>query len=38
MDLTKPVRKHESADLMVIRANYPYAQFDPNNDFATDQQ
>lgn len=38
MDLTKLVNKHKSADLMVIRASYPYAQFDPNDDFSTDQQ
>jgi subtilisin family serine protease len=38
IDLTKTVQKHRSADLMVIRASYPYAQFDPNDSFATDQQ
>ncbi len=38
IDLTKLVKQHKSADLMVVRANYPYAQFDPGNDYATDQQ
>ena len=38
MDLTKLVKQHKSADLMVIRASYPYDQFDPDDDYATDQQ
>jgi hypothetical protein len=38
IDLTKMVKRHRSADLMVIRASYPYAQFDPNGDYATNQQ
>jgi hypothetical protein len=38
IDLTKLVKSHPKADLMVIRANYPYAQFDPNDDHNADQQ
>jgi len=38
VDITRLVRSHPGTDLMVIRANYPYAQFDPNNDYNADQQ
>lgn len=38
INLTRMVKQHKNADLMVIRANYPYDQFDPNDDYATDQQ
>ena len=37
IDLTKIVRKHHKADLMVVRANYPRAQFDGNVDYDEDQ-
>ena len=38
IDLTKMVKRHSDADLMVIRASYPYDQFDPNDDYTNDQQ
>ena len=38
IDLTDLVSQHRSSDLMVIRSNYPYNQFDPDNDYSTDQQ
>jgi len=38
IDITKQVKSHPEADLMVIRSNYPYAQFDPNDDYSADQQ
>jgi hypothetical protein len=37
VDLTNRVHAHPDADLMVIRLNYPRAQFDPNNDYDEDQ-
>jgi subtilisin family serine protease len=37
IDITRLVKKHAKADLMVIRASYPYHQFDPDNDLAADQ-
>ena len=37
MDLTGMVREHKDADLMVVRLNYPRAQFDGNADYASDQ-
>jgi subtilisin family serine protease len=37
INITGLVRKHARADLMVIRASYPYDQFDPNNDDVADQ-
>ena len=38
IDITKLVRSHPGADLMVIRSNYPYAEFDPDDDYSADQQ
>ncbi|HEY7379893.1 MAG TPA: S8 family serine peptidase [Gaiella sp.] len=37
MDLTERVEAHPDADLMVIRANFPHDQFDPNADYTADQ-
>lgn len=37
IDLTKLVKQHKSSDLMVIRANYPYDQLDPEDDYAANQ-
>jgi len=38
INLSRMVKQHKNADLMVIRSNYPYDQFDPDDDYATDQQ
>jgi subtilisin family serine protease len=38
IDLTELVQSHPSADLMVVRSNYPYDQFDPDDDYSADQQ
>jgi subtilisin family serine protease len=37
INLSKMVKEHKDADIMVIRANYPYDQFDPNDDYSEDQ-
>jgi hypothetical protein len=37
INLTKLVKKHDDADLMVVRMNYPRAQFDGNADYNEDQ-
>lgn len=37
MDLSSQVAAHPDTDLMVIRANYPREQFDPDGDYAEDQ-
>jgi hypothetical protein len=37
IDLSARVNAHADADLMVIRANYPRAEFDANGDYAEDQ-
>ncbi|HKF13911.1 MAG TPA: S8 family serine peptidase [Gaiellaceae bacterium] len=37
IDLTKLVKKHPQADLMVVRANYPRSQFDGDVDYDEDQ-
>ena len=37
VDLTGRAQAHPDADLMVVRLNYPRAQFDANNDYAEDQ-
>lgn len=37
MDLTARVTAHPDADLMVVRLNYPRAQFDANVDYTEDQ-
>ena len=37
IDITSLVQAHPSADMMVIRANYPRAQFDGNEDYLSDQ-
>ena len=36
-DLSADIAAHPNADLMVVRANYPRAQFDGNADYAVDQ-
>ena len=36
-DISGLVEEHDNADLMVVRVNYPRAQFDPNGDYANDQ-
>ena len=36
-DLSADIAAHPGADLMVVRANYPRAQFDGNADYAVDQ-
>ncbi len=38
IDLTRKVKQHPDADLMIIRAIYPYDEFDPNGDYANDQR
>ena len=38
IDITNRVKRHKKADLMVIRVNFPYAQFDANDDYVTDQE
>ena len=38
IDLTKLVKQNKKADLMVIRANFPYDQFDPDDDYEANQQ
>ena len=37
MDITSLVQSHPDADLMVVRANYPRNEFDPNGDYSADQ-
>jgi hypothetical protein len=37
MNITDKIRAHSDADLVVIRANYPHAEFDGNSDYRTDQ-
>jgi hypothetical protein len=37
INLTGLVKQHSDADLMVIRANYPYDEMDPDGDYAVDQ-
>ena len=37
IDLTKLVKQNKNADLMVIRANFPYDQFDPDDDYTANQ-
>ena len=37
IDLSKLVKKHDDADLMVVRANFPRSQFDGNADYNEDQ-
>ena len=36
-DLSADIAAHPNSDLMVVRANYPRAQFDGNADYAVDQ-
>ena len=36
-DLSGLIEENEDADLMVVRVNYPQAQFDPNGDYVNDQ-
>ncbi len=38
IDLTKQVKAHKDADLMVIRAIYPHDEFDPDGDYVNDQR
>ena len=37
INLSRVVRRHDDADLMVIRANFPRSQFDGNEDYDEDQ-
>jgi Subtilase family len=37
INLSKVVKKHRDADVMVIRANYPRSEFDGNADYNEDQ-
>src|SRR6185503_8393288 len=37
-DVTGLVKDHKNADLMVVRLNYPHAQFDGNADYEADQE
>jgi hypothetical protein len=37
VDLSSLIRENRDADLMVVRLNYPRAQFDPNGDYVADQ-
>ena len=37
VDITSLVQSHPDADLMVVRANYPRNEFDPNGDYSADQ-
>jgi hypothetical protein len=37
MDITDRIRAHKDADLVVIRANYPHAQFDGDENYEADQ-
>jgi subtilisin family serine protease len=37
IDISKVVKKHPQADLMVVRANYPRSEFDGNADYNEDQ-
>ncbi len=36
IDITNIVKAHPKADLMVVRANFPYADFDTNGDYTND--
>ena len=33
IDITERVKRHKKADLMVVRVNFPYSQFDANGDY-----
>ncbi len=37
IDISKLVRQHADANIMVVRANYDFSQFDGNHDYASDQ-
>ena len=37
INLSKVVKKHDDADVMVIRANFPRSEFDGNEDYNEDQ-
>jgi hypothetical protein len=37
IDMTKEVKAHPNADLMVVRANFPHNQLDVDGDYAADQ-
>jgi hypothetical protein len=37
MDITDRIKAHADADLVVIRANYPHAQFDGDENYESDQ-
>ncbi len=37
IDVSNLVRAHPNADVMVVRANFPYSQFDRNGDYSEDQ-
>jgi len=38
LNVTDEVKAHPDADLMVVRANFPYEQFDANGDYSPDQK
>jgi hypothetical protein len=38
MNITSEVQAHSDADLMVVRANFPYDKFDGNGDYVPDQK
>ena len=38
MNISSEVRAHPDADLMVVRANFPYEKFDGNGDYTPDQK
>jgi hypothetical protein len=38
MNVTSEVQAHPDADLMVVRANFPYDKFDANGDYVPDQK
>jgi hypothetical protein len=37
LDITKDIKAHPDADIVVIRAIYPHSEFDGNGDFKSDQ-
>jgi Subtilase family len=37
IDITKNIKAHPDADLVVIRATYPHDEFDTNGDYKSDQ-
>jgi hypothetical protein len=37
IDVSKEIKAHPNADLMIVRANYPHGQLDTDGDYAADQ-